>query len=476
MDSDAGWKNAFDRLQKRHAGVSETLFLPLPLTHPPHKQAQKAEGKITLTALSAPTSTKTLLPFRVFRPVAAERERSPSSIRSAKLRPCCARWATPCALDGGAPSGRVVIGRKVLSNRQLVPGALDAFVRNGGRLLVAAQEPAVDEIRLQLRVAPQVTRRVYPVRAGHPILAGVDAEDLRDWNGSSRLTEAYPHYPGFEWAYTYGWKWGNRGGVSSAPVEKPHRTSWRPILETEFDLAYTPLMEMDYGKGRIVLSTLDLEDHALVDPAARKLARQLVDYVVSAPLSPKATIVNYIGDDAGATLLNSLGVKYSRAQALTPATALAIVGTGANITDAALRRYIQKRRQNPCPGFERRNRCIGRHAGKEPVVRWFAAGAVVARSRRLSASDLRSRAETETWLLKGGTGWEVSADGLLGRLKWAKVSRLQRKSTRIAGRRSEALPALHAAGATLRALSQAAFQHGCNLPARRTHDGASPAS
>ena len=59
------------------------------------------------------------------------------------------------------------------------------------------------------------------------------------------------------------------GGVSSAAIEKPHRSGWRPLLECEFDLAYTPLMEMDYARGRVILCTLDLEDHLDQDPAAR---------------------------------------------------------------------------------------------------------------------------------------------------------------------------------------------------------------
>ena len=80
--------------------------------------------------------------------------------------------------------------------------------------------------------------------------AGIDAEDLRDWTGSSSLVEAYPEYHGEylrgnerEQPYA-GWHWGNRGGVSSAAIEKPHRSGWRPLLECEFDLAYTPLMEL----------------------------------------------------------------------------------------------------------------------------------------------------------------------------------------------------------------------------------------
>jgi beta-galactosidase len=36
------------------------------------------------------------------------------------------------------------------------------------------------------------------------------------------------------------WHWGNRGGVASAAIEKPHLAGWRPILHGEFDMAYSP--------------------------------------------------------------------------------------------------------------------------------------------------------------------------------------------------------------------------------------------
>ncbi len=81
-----------------------------------------------------------------------------------------------------------------------------------------------------------------------------------------------------------GWHWGNRGGVTSAAIEKPHRSGWRPLLECEFDLAYTPLMELDYGQGRLIVCTLDLEDHVALDPAARRMAGRVMDYALHSPL------------------------------------------------------------------------------------------------------------------------------------------------------------------------------------------------
>jgi hypothetical protein len=61
-------------------------------------------------------------------------------------------------------------------------------------------------------------------------------------------------------------------------------SGWRPILEAEFDLAYTPLMELDYGKGRLVWCALDLEDYVPTDPAAVLLAQAIVEYAAKAPL------------------------------------------------------------------------------------------------------------------------------------------------------------------------------------------------
>src|SRR5262249_9607594 len=157
---------------------------------------------------------------------------------------------------------------------------------------------------------PKVVRRVFPLNSS--VVRGMDADDLRDWTGSSTLIEAHPEYVGNylrgnerEQPYA-GWHWGNRGGVSSAAIEKPHRSGWRPLLECEFDLAYTPLMELDYGQGRLIFCTLDLEDHVALDPAARRLAGRILDYASRAPLSPRAQEVVYVGGLDGGTWFDKI--------------------------------------------------------------------------------------------------------------------------------------------------------------------------
>jgi beta-galactosidase len=106
--------------------------------------------------------------------------------------------------------------------------------------------------------------------------------------------------------YPYaGWRWGNRHTVASGAIEKPHRSGWTPLLENEYDLAYSPLMELNYGRGKVLWSQLDLEDHATLDPAANRLAQQVIEYSTKAPLAPRVA-VNYIGGAVGSALLQSL--------------------------------------------------------------------------------------------------------------------------------------------------------------------------
>ena len=175
---------------------------------------------------------------------------------------------------------------------------MKAFVQNGGGLLVSGHDPHWLREYLNLRVSYHQTRRVWPV-GETTATKGLDGEDLRDWRGHSTLLDPRPDYLNGTGSdvraavttYPYaGWRWGNRGTVASAAIEKPHRSGWRPLLECEFDLQYSPLMELDFGNGRIVWSQLDLEDHASQEPAAQLLAKQVVDYAMTAPLAPRMEV------------------------------------------------------------------------------------------------------------------------------------------------------------------------------------------
>lgn len=45
-------------------------------------------------------------------------------------------------------------------------------------------------------------------------------------------------------------------------------------------------LELDYDKGRLIVCTLDLEDHVALDPGARLMAERMMDHALHAPLVP----------------------------------------------------------------------------------------------------------------------------------------------------------------------------------------------
>jgi beta-galactosidase len=399
--------------------VSEIRFMPIQVTAPAAESGGKAEGQITLTAMIGEVTHRDTFAFRVFgedQPskgqIAVVDPEGRTSKMLADLGYTIRAWDSESAL--------VVIGRNALKQDPTVAARLETWVREGGRAVICAQDPQWMVQALGWRVCPHVSRRVFPISS--PITSGIDADDLRDWTGSSTLIEAHPIYQGDylrgnERDQPYaGWHWGNRGGVTSAAIEKPHRSGWRPLLECEFDLAYTPLMELDYGKGRLLVCTLDLEDHVALDPAARRLAGRVIDYAFHSPLSPRADKVVYVGGAAGAAWLDKIGVSYQQAASLDASAGLLLIGPDAALDSAALNVYLEKGGKAfflPCAQAQgglgtTLKPAAAQFAGSLSVPAWPEAGG-------LSASDLRWRSylDTPPWLLS--TGAEVGADGLIGR-------------------------------------------------------------
>ncbi|HLK59773.1 MAG TPA: hypothetical protein VKU00_24645 [Chthonomonadaceae bacterium] len=404
--------------------VSETRLVPFRVTAPLLAAGQKAEGQIVLTAVIGKVPQDDVFPFRVFggEPAAPKAGKGPISMvdPGGETTALLAGLGYPTRPWGGAAARLVVVGRNALKHDLTVLTRLEPYVRSGGRALICTQDPEWLTRALGWRVCPQLSRRVFPMNS--PVAEGLDASDLRDWTGDSTLTEAYPQYvgnylKGNEGDQPYaGWHWGNRGAVTSAAIEKPHRSGWRPLLECEFDLAYTPLMELDYGKGRLIVSTLDLEDHATLDPAARRLAARVVDYALHSPLSPRIGKVVYLGGSAGAAWLDKIGVSYQPTAALDPDAGLLLIGPDATLDDVTLRSYLE--RGGRAFFLPRAQADAGFGVALKPAPSDFAGSLSVPawpEARGLSASDLRWRTHLDTapWVVSAGA--EIGANGLIGR-------------------------------------------------------------
>ncbi|MGE5610013.1 MAG: hypothetical protein ACM359_12220, partial [Bacillota bacterium] len=400
---------------------TQTLASPIEFNLPEELSLAKVDGEIHLQATLGSETHEDHFAFRVL----AKAEPSESQLAifdppgmTAKMLEQQGYKLTPWKGQLEAPV--VVIGREVLSRGLKLSGDLDAYVREGGRALVFTQHPDWIRSALGLRVAQHLPRRVFPVSAQHPVVAGLDPLDLRDWAGESTLIEAWPDATktdmklGAHEVPYYGWHWGNRGAVSSAAIEKPHRAGWRPILECEFDLAYTPLMELDYGKGRLVWCTLDLEDHVGSDPAAAKLLHQLVTYAANAPLQPRSRRTILIGSDLDASQLDALGVEYRRENDLDPSADLVIAGAEASIDRTALEAYIRAGGKV----FFLPTRKPASHLGATLVRADSFGGSLEIpdwpECEGLSPSDLRWRTDSAAWLIQ--SPGQVGAKGLLSRV------------------------------------------------------------
>jgi len=412
-----------DREIASHSGQgrlepAQTLLVPLAFRAPAVVGKAKAEGSIRLSARIGARRHQDRFAFRVFAPPHPLSETVTLYDPQGKSRPML--QALGCTVKPWSPSSRglIVIGREALSGGPPLPFDLEATVRGGGRVLVLTQDPQWLSRQMGFRVASQLSRRVFAVDREHPLMQDLDAEDLRDWTGQSTLVEAYPlaelQNPAWR-SPLHGFHWGNRGALSSAAVEKPHRSGWRPLLQCEFDLAYTPLMELDWGQGRLILCTLDLEDHLALDPAAGLLAGNLIRYAAAAPQQPRAQRTLLLGDEQDRKLLDLLGVVYAASPRIEPQAELLILGRQVKYNESQLRQYLQQgghvlllARSGSAAGLGVTLGQSRSFAGSLQVPAW-------AQCRGLGVSDLHWRSETAAWLVKGGA--EVGAEGLLGRLR-----------------------------------------------------------
>jgi beta-galactosidase len=401
--------------------VSEIRFIPFQVIAPTEEAGGKADGQIMLAATIGQSQHQDAFAFRVFGQdlpgsgeIAVVDRDGMTSKMLANLGYGTRDW-------NGEAAPLVLIGRNAFKEDPSVAAKLETYVQAGGRALICGQDPEWMTQTLGWRVCPKVSRRVFPMNS--PVTLSMDADDLRDWTGSSTLIEAYPEYVvgtyplGDEGDQPYaGWHWGNRGGITSAAIEKPHRSGWRPLLECEFDLAYTPLMELDCGQGRLILCTLDLEDHVVADPAARRMAGRIIDYALHSPLSPQVRKVVYLGGATGAAWLDRIGVAYERSDTLDTGAGLLLIGPDAAVDTAALSAYLE---YGGKAFFLPRSQADGwLGATLKPATAHFAGSLSVPEwpeARGLSASDLRWRSflDSPPWVLSAGA--EIGADGLIGR-------------------------------------------------------------
>jgi hypothetical protein len=182
---------------------------------------------------------------------------------------------------------------------------------------VFEQAAKVLEGRFGFRVAEYGLRQVFRRVPDHALLAGLEADHLRDWRGAATLLAPRLEYtlrprygPTVRWCgleVTRAWRCGCRGNVASVLIEKPARGDFLPVLDGGYGLQYSPLLEYREGKGMVLFCQADVTGRTEAEPAADTLARNMLRYVWGWKPSPRRKAF-YAGDPAGKRHLESAGL------------------------------------------------------------------------------------------------------------------------------------------------------------------------
>lgn len=224
----------------------------------------------------------------------------------------------------------VVIGREALSAKGALPN-LDA-VRDGQQVVIFEQQTPVLE-RLGFRINEIGLRRLFVRDAGNPLLNGMSETLFADWRGESTLLPPLLDYNEF---FCPPWKWcgfkthrvwrcGNRGSLADALIEKPTVGNFLPVLDGGFCLQYAPLLEYREGKGRIVFCQLNLTGRSETEPAAMRMAANLLQSLENPPENRSARW-SILGGEAFRRQIAELGFRNPSPERETP---VIVAGPGA---------------------------------------------------------------------------------------------------------------------------------------------------
>ena len=230
----------------------------------------------------------------------------------------------------------LIVGKSALTVDGPAPDV--ACVRDGLKVIMFEQTSEVLEKRFGFRVTEYGLRWVFQRVPDHPLPAGIAGENLRNWRGEATIVPPRrdagsnpQEYPQVRWSgikLPRAWRAGCQGNVASVLIEKPAAGDFLPIVDGGFNLQYAPLLECREGKGVILFCQMDVTGRTEDDPAATRLARNILAYA-SAYSPPQRRTALYVGDPAGRTHFERAGVSLGNypGGALTIDQVL-VVGTG----------------------------------------------------------------------------------------------------------------------------------------------------
>ena len=164
--------------------------------------------------------------------------------------------------------------------------ALQRFLAAGGRMLVLEQDTFAG-LPLGVSLKRHASTMTFPVAADHPVLAGVSPDALKFWRSG--------HY------------------VSHREVRRPAKGGGRTLVVSggSDSVGQGPVVEMPAGRGTVLLCQALVAAKLDVEPAARRLLQNALDYLASMkPRSAKTVVV--CDDDRFVKHLTNMGLEFDR--------------------------------------------------------------------------------------------------------------------------------------------------------------------
>lgn len=195
-------------------------------------------------------------------------------------------------------SSVLVIGRRALAGMAYWPFTADDLA--DGLTVVVMEQHCGDLERVGFRHEDRSPRMAFVRDAKHPILRGIDNPDLVNWRGAGTLISAGPDGDRIPLTRRL-FRWKNRGTVASNVIETPHIGPFKTLIDCEFDLSYTPLLSFRHGRGEVIFCQLDLVGRVGKDPAATKIAKNLVEYATAPRIETSSFFKRLFGGGHGTT-------------------------------------------------------------------------------------------------------------------------------------------------------------------------------
>ncbi|HBG26434.1 MAG: hypothetical protein A2Y10_10030 [Planctomycetes bacterium GWF2_41_51] len=161
-----------------------------------------------------------------------------------------------------------------------------SFIEKGGKAIVLEQS-SLDKFRLNLSLAAKASTMTFALNKEHPLLKGIDSEDLKFWRGDNYVTSYEIIRPACGGARAITVSGGNLG------------------------LEHCAILEQPFGKGNILFIQALVGTKLDSEPAARKIFQNSLDYMAGKESQDSKMLVFAEDSNFTRTLVN-IGVKQNR--------------------------------------------------------------------------------------------------------------------------------------------------------------------